>query len=161
MKTRILLGGALLLAALAAAQEPETHAVVAAEVDSAAGGPHCGAAETGSDPFRFGYQGGTSTMDQSLIPVDVSQLAIGKVHVRGILILEDESPCALVQVEGNKQVQLVREKDLILMPTPSRRRAAADQVAEAGRTYLLVTKIQNDSILVAPKKSPDAAITIR
>jgi hypothetical protein len=119
--------------------------------------------KVGSDPFRFGYQeGGAGSGSQTLIPVDVSQLAIGSVQVKGILWIEGDEPCALVQVGSSKQIQLVRENDLILMPSSSTARSGHVQSQAATETtYLLVTKILKDSLLVAPKKSPETTITIR
>lgn len=115
---------------------------------------------TGSDPFRFGYQANASATDKTLIPMDASQLAVGSVRVKGILALAGRPPCALVQVGTGTQLQLVREQDLILMPPDPRRRPGAGKTGPESK-YLLVTGILKDSILVAPKKSPETTVAIR
>lgn len=151
MKTRILLG-CILLAAVSAAQDPET-ADSSDRIAELLG--------TGSDPFRFGYQGaGLSASDQNLIPIDASQLAIGLVKVKGILSIDGQAPCALVQVGRNEQMQLVRENDLVLISGDSRGYLGIQKKTSESK-YLLVSKILKDSILVAPKKSPETLITIR
>ena len=116
--------------------------------------------QTGTDPFSFGYNRDADAMgQQNLIPVDASQLASLSIQVKGILVIEGEPPCGLVQVGKDARMQLVRENDLILLPRSTARKDGQKPLDSS--RYLLVTKILKDSMMVAPKRSPENIITIR
>lgn len=113
---------------------------------------------TGSDPFRFGYQ--ESATKDHLVPMNASQVAVGQVCVKGILSFRERPSCALVEVGKSDPLQLVREQDLIRVSDGGQGRFGLKKKTGESK-YLLVHKILKDSILVAPKKSPETTITIR
>ena len=151
---KITIGIVMLLVLIAGAQDVQTNALSSAEDRIAE------LLGSLSDPFRFTQNGtGSGVLSDNLIPIDASQLAVS-VRVKGILMLENEPPCALVQVGGDPRPQLVRENDLILLPDNPSGRFGFKKSSD-GSKYLLVSRILRDSILVAPKKSPETVITIR
>jgi hypothetical protein len=147
----------------ATAQETETNVVEKAATEATSPTAEDRIAEllgTVNDPFRLGYSRESGSLADHLIPVDVNSLTVA-VRVKGILLLEHGTPAALVQVGADPRPQLVREQDLILLPDGSSGIFGSKKKPSDSSRYLLVTRILRDSILVAPKKSPETVITIR
>ena len=112
----------------------------------------------GNDPFRIG---GAANAD--LAPgaaMDATRISVS-IHIKGILCLRNKDPYALVQV-GSSKVQLVRKGDLLLMPQAAHHRGVQNQQSSTKTPkYLLVTEINKDCIMVAPRQRPQESITIR
>ncbi|MDP0494986.1 MAG: hypothetical protein Q7Q73_02140 [Verrucomicrobiota bacterium JB024] len=77
-------------------------------------------------------------------------------ELKGIFLAEGYGPSALVRIGGENVSQIVREGDLVTPRTLDRRRGNPDS-----KEYLLIVKIESDSITVASKERPDETVTIR
>lgn len=177
IKTTIWSLALLLFAAVASAKEPEAEqkpdklsaeraAKVAVSEDRIAE-----LLKRGNDPFRLSgnantdlRSGSTSDVTGGMIGGSMDATRISHhIDVKGILCIRNKEPHALVQIEKSDP-QLVRAGDLLLLPNTSRLRnksTANRSTLEHAPKYLLVTAINKNCIMVAPRQRPQEQITIR
>ncbi|WP_309400845.1 hypothetical protein [Cerasicoccus maritimus] len=111
------------------------------------------------DPFQASYQ----HVGDPIYPVGPKsdgETSLGELELKGIFIMEGYPASAIVQTGGKDGVRdIVSVGDLIPLPIKSASKNRNVKVSD--QRYLLVVDIQPNSIIVAPKASPEEHITIR
>lgn len=140
---------------------PETNGQTTAIPPPAAVDPIVEILSQGTDPFQFRFRGADgAAIGEGMIPVD-SRSVSASIRVRALVRMDNQKPAALLQLRSGEPAVLVREGDLLYVPPDPATRPRPGGTGADDALYLLVDSIQDDFVMVAPKKNPEAVMMLR